>query len=297
MRLPSHSDYEEELINSALAMLARAVAIDPRFSSAYGLMANCHVHRLNRGWGSVADVTKRGLEAAKLAAETGRDDPRALGLAANGIARFGGNIEEALVHIERALALSPRLRPREAIEWLDVLCRRRTRAVHRTFQARDAARSDGSLGIRYYLGIAFPYFFTGRYEEALVWVDKALVERPNYAVALRLQIAALAMAGRPFGEIQEAIGRLHMVEPELSITESCSDLRISGKSTLSSMRRRCASQVCRNDPVRSGCPSTARADNRVLRGSAGECPGFFVLLGGGTGSPAEAQGTRLPVTH
>ena len=103
----AHSDYEEESNNRALALLARAVAIDPRFSSAYGLMANCHVHRLNRGWGSVADAKKRGLEAAKLAAETGRDDPRALGWAANGIARFGGNIEEALAHIERALSLSP----------------------------------------------------------------------------------------------------------------------------------------------------------------------------------------------
>jgi tetratricopeptide (TPR) repeat protein len=70
-------------------------------------MANCHVHRLNRGWGSVADAREKGLEAAKRAAETGRDDPRALGWAANGIARFGGNLEEALVHIERALALSP----------------------------------------------------------------------------------------------------------------------------------------------------------------------------------------------
>ena len=77
----AHSDYEEESNSRALALLARAVAIDPRFSSAYGLMANCHVHRLNRGWGSVADAKKRGLEAAKLAVETGRDDPRALGWA------------------------------------------------------------------------------------------------------------------------------------------------------------------------------------------------------------------------
>ena len=91
-------------------MLTRAVVIDPRFSTAYGLIAQCHVQRLNRGWGSVEDVTKQGLEAAKLAVETGRDDPRALVLGANGIARFGDNIEEALAHIERALEHFHRLR-------------------------------------------------------------------------------------------------------------------------------------------------------------------------------------------
>ena len=54
----AHSDYEEDSNNGALALLARAVAIDPRFSTAYGLMANCQVHRLNRGWGSVADAIR-----------------------------------------------------------------------------------------------------------------------------------------------------------------------------------------------------------------------------------------------
>ena len=100
-------DYEEESISRALAMLTRAVAIDPRFSTAYGLIANYHMHLMLRGWGSVADDKKLGLEAARLAVETGGDDPRSLALAANGIAHCGGKIEEALAHIERALSLSP----------------------------------------------------------------------------------------------------------------------------------------------------------------------------------------------
>jgi len=90
-------NYKEESFDRALEMLARAVAIDPHFSSAYGLVVGCHVQRLNRGWGSVADIRAQGLHAAKLAAETGRDDPRALGWAANGIARFGGHIDPSTV--------------------------------------------------------------------------------------------------------------------------------------------------------------------------------------------------------
>jgi hypothetical protein len=67
-------------------------------------------------------------------------------------------------------------------------------------------------------GIAFPHFFTGRFEEALAWVDKALLERPNLVGALRLKIEASAMAGRPSGEIQEAIGQLRAVYPDVSVT-------------------------------------------------------------------------------
>jgi TolB-like protein/Tfp pilus assembly protein PilF len=211
------ADYEEESINRALAMLTRAVAIDLHFSTAYGLIAQCHVQRLNRGWGSVSDAKKRGLEAAKLAVETGRDDPRAVVWAAFGIARFGGNIDEALVHIERALALSPDS-TRRMSGWTCMIAGKHERSIEHFKRAlqldpMDPWRFEG------YWGIAYPHFFTGRYEEALAWLDKAQLERPNLVNSFRLKIAASAMAGRPPGEIQEAIGRLRAVEPEVTVTE------------------------------------------------------------------------------
>jgi TolB-like protein/Tfp pilus assembly protein PilF len=215
----AHSDYEDQSNNDALGLLARAVSIDPRFSSAYGLMANCHVHRLNRGWGSVDDARREGLKAAKLAARTGRDDPRALGWAANGIARFGGSLEEAVAHIERALALSPdSVHVRRMSGYTYFVAGNHERSIEHFKRAMQLDPMDPWAFHSCY-GIALPYFFTGHYEDALAWVDKALVSRPNYASPLRLKIAASAMAGRPSGEIQAAIARLHTVEPELSITE------------------------------------------------------------------------------
>jgi TolB-like protein len=212
-------DYQEESIRRALAMLTRAVVIDPRFSTAYGLIAQCHVQRLNRGWGSVEDVTKQGLEAAKLAVETGRDDPRALVLGANGIARFGDNIEEALAHIERALALSPdSVHVRRTSGWTCMIAGKHERSIEHFKRAMQLDPMD-PWAFEAYWGIAYPLFFTGRYEEAVAWLDRALLERPNLVNAFRLQIAASAMAGRPSGEMREAIGRLHMVEPEVTITE------------------------------------------------------------------------------
>ena len=217
--LAVYYDYEEELISQALAMLTRAVAIDPRFSTAYGQISSCHEIRLDRGWGSVADVTKRGLEAAKLAVETGRDDPRALAFGAKGIARFGGKIEEALAHIDRALALAPdSVHVRRQSGWTCIVAGEHERSIEHFKRAMQLDPMD-PWAYWNYLGMALSHFFTGRYEEAVVWLGKALVEGPNLADAHWLQIAALAMAGRPFGKIQEAVGRLHMVEPGVSITE------------------------------------------------------------------------------
>jgi TolB-like protein len=213
------ADLEEDSISQALAMLTRAVAIDPRFSTAYGQIASCHELRLDRGWGSVADVKKRGLEAAKLAVETGRDDPRALAFGAKGIARFGGKIEEALAHIDRALALGPdSVHVRRQSGWTCIVAGEHERSIEHFKRAMQLDPMD-PFEYSNYLGMAFSHFYTGRYEEAVVWLDKALVERPNHADACWLRIATLAMAGRPFGKIQEAIGRLHMVEPGVSITE------------------------------------------------------------------------------
>ena len=47
-----------------------------------------------------------------------------------------------------------------------------------------------------YYGIALPYFFTGRYEDALAWIDKALVARPNYASRASAQDSGVGH-GRP----------------------------------------------------------------------------------------------------
>ena len=68
-----------------------------------------------------------------------------------------------------------------------------------------------------YAGMAYPLFFTGRHEEALTWIDKALGERPLYGPALWLRPAAAVMAGRPQEEIEESLRRLRVIQPDLSI--------------------------------------------------------------------------------
>ena len=79
----------ESSISQALELLDRAIAADPRFSSAYGFVACAHWNRFIYSWGSIAEAKARGYEAAKLAVELGKDDPIALSLGGYGIAYLG----------------------------------------------------------------------------------------------------------------------------------------------------------------------------------------------------------------
>ena len=72
------------------------------------------------------------------------------------------------------------------------------------------------LAFRSYAGIGRPYFFSGRYEEAIAWADKALSVTPNFVTALQLKVAAAAMAGRS-DAAQEAVRQLRAVRPDISI--------------------------------------------------------------------------------
>jgi hypothetical protein len=88
-------------------LLDRAIDADPKFSSAYGFVACAHWLRLQNAWGSVAEAKKRGYEAAKRAVETGSNDPVALTLGGFAIGYLGGQLDQGLAYIERALTLIP----------------------------------------------------------------------------------------------------------------------------------------------------------------------------------------------
>jgi hypothetical protein len=67
-----------------------------------------------------------------------------------------------------------------------------------------------------YAGIAWPYFFTGRYDEGIAWADKTSLQMPNSALPLRPKIACAALAGRT-EDAQQASDRLRAIHGEISL--------------------------------------------------------------------------------
>jgi TolB-like protein/class 3 adenylate cyclase len=126
----------------ALEVLGKAIDLDPTYAPALAYAAWCHEQRLTRGWTSVGpDDAGTAIALARRAITAGSDDAMVLVIAGfvlvmvardydNGLdavrralklnpgagfvvflssaaLTFGGNPEDALVHAERAMALSP----------------------------------------------------------------------------------------------------------------------------------------------------------------------------------------------
>jgi TolB-like protein/class 3 adenylate cyclase len=212
------SELNMESHGRALTLLERAVGIDRNFSTAYGLMANIHWQNKIRNWGAAAEAEVRGLQAAMRAVELGRDNPVALARGGLGLIHCGGDREDGLRHIERALTLNPNsLLAWRFGGWARWMLGDHERSIKYFQQAmrlspRDPFAWDSCTGI------AFAYFFSGRNEEASTWVDKALLQRPGYVLALRLKVAVSAMAGGPAEDVEAALRRLRASEPELSVS-------------------------------------------------------------------------------
>src|SRR5260370_29414112 len=115
-----------------------------------------------------------------------------------------GRIDEAVTCLDRAL----RADPNYANAWM---WRGNTRsylgdaerAIEDLQQALRLNPLDSTLWIAQ-TGMANAHFLRGRYEEALSWVSMALRQRPNSLSALRVSMAANALAGH-----------LHLVRPFL----------------------------------------------------------------------------------
>jgi adenylate cyclase len=207
----------EQSVTRALDLLGRALEIDPAFSAAHGLVANCHWYRLAQSWGSPVEAQSRGLEAARRAIEFGKEDPVALARGGLGIAYLGGRPKEGIAHIERALALNPNsLLARRYGGWVYWFNGDHERSIENFARSMELSPMDpGAYDA--YAGIAFPYFFTRRFEESLAWTEKALRERPQNAPALWLRVALLAMMDRPKEDVEEAVRRLRVIEPGASL--------------------------------------------------------------------------------
>jgi TolB-like protein/class 3 adenylate cyclase len=207
----------ESSTSQALELLNRAIAADPQFSAAYGFVASAHWNRVLYGWGSIADAKARGYEAAKLAVELGKDDPIALSLGGLGIAYLGGRLEEGLAHIERSLTLNPNAlgawRNGGSVSWM---IGQHEKSIQYYERAMQLSPMD-MMSFESYAGISIPYFFLGRYDQALHWLERALQQKPRYLPALVFKIAALAMGGSRPNELRDVVQQLNLMVPGASI--------------------------------------------------------------------------------
>jgi TolB-like protein len=207
-------------IDEALPLFERAIALDPDFSSAYGMAAWCYLVRNNNGWLVEPDKEiERMVSLAKQGARLGRDDPLALGISGVVHAQVLDDLTTAATLLDRAVALAPSLAVAWHMSgWIRINARQRELAIE---HLERAIRLDPLDPLLYNMqnGVAAAHFLAGRYEVAAMWAERALHELPQYKPALRLAAASYALAGQ-IGKARAHVVNLLAIDPALR----CSNL-------------------------------------------------------------------------
>jgi adenylate cyclase len=211
--------YTAEAIREAVALLKRALVIDPSYAPAAAMIGDvCLMAQVLQGWesGSDAEIAEA-LRLAIQAIETGKDDPDALYMAANTVSLFAGDHATAASAVERALTLNPNsAHAWRASGYVSVRQNRPDPAIEAFERAMRLSPLD-PLGFFFTAGIAAAHLAAGRYEEAIEWADRSSREFPRYESSTRYKLIALAHLGR-IEEARECLARELELHPGLTIT-------------------------------------------------------------------------------
>jgi TolB-like protein len=200
--------YTEESMREAIALLQRALAIDPSYAPAAAMIALCRVFQRIQDWGPIAEAEiAEGARLARQAIETGKDDPDALWMAGFSLPRLAGDKATGESAVDRALLLNPN----SAYAWmarggLSYMQNRPGPAIEAYEHAMRLSPLD-PLGYLFTCGLAFGHTIAGEYEEALLWAERSLQEMPRFRAAINLKVILYVLLGR-MDEARQWLGRL-----------------------------------------------------------------------------------------
>jgi adenylate cyclase len=215
--------YSRDSINEALRLFYRAIELDSRFASAYGMAARCYSQRKASGW--TTDRVQEIAETARLArraGELGQDDAVALCTAGIALAYVVGDLEDAAAFTDRALLLNPNLAWAWLFSgWVRAFLGEPDVAIEHQARAMRLSPLDPTL-YNMQTGTALAHLLAGRHDDASSWSVRAFRDEPNYVLAGAVVAAANALSGR-LEEARQAMERLRQINPALRIS-SVNDL-------------------------------------------------------------------------
>jgi len=205
--------------HEALQLFNRAIERDSDFALAHARAAHCYVIRKANGW-----IVDRELEiatAARLARraiEIGRDDAVALSYGGHTLAYVVGDLDNGAAFVDRALGLNSNFAAAWASSGFMKLCFGEPDvAIDHEGRAIRLSPLDPRLFVWQSIA-AFAHYCAGRHREAISWAENSLRDQPNFASAMRILAAGLALEGR-MAEAQKATTRLLTADPALRVSK------------------------------------------------------------------------------
>ena len=201
--------------DKALALLDKAIELEPNFAAAHALIAWCHEQRYLRG-GMQEETRLAAVRHARRAIATGGDDAVALATAGFVIAVCGRDYETALTAFDRSFALSSS--SALALGLSSIVRAWKGDNAIAVEQANRALRLSpvDPLIFLPYVGLAYAHFAAGRFEETVAAASLATQANPRFIVPIILHAAALGSLDRS-EDAKTVVQRLLELQPGIAV--------------------------------------------------------------------------------
>jgi len=211
-------EFTPESLAAAIGNVKRALAIDPSYAPAMALGAYCYAERRLQGW--TQHVAEEGIEGACLASravELGKGDGNVLWMCAYAVWYLEGDAKRAKEIASLSLAINPNsAMALTMLGYIEFANANPTKGLD-LFRRAERLSPRDPRGWLTSGGVAAVHYLEDRFDDALMWARKALIQNPRYAVALRVVAASLARQG----QVDEAAAALRKnldIEPGLTLT-------------------------------------------------------------------------------
>src|SRR5713226_5919909 len=201
--------------DKALALLGKAIELEPDFAAAHAIIAFCHEQRYLRG-GMQEETKNAALRHARHAIAAGGDDAAALATAGFVIAVAGRDFETALTAFDRSFALSSS--SALALGFSSIVRAWKGDDAIAVEQANRALRLSPFDPLIYlpYVGLAYAHFAAGRFEETVAAASLATQANPRFTVPQILHAAALGSLDRS-EDAKTVVQRLMGLQPGITV--------------------------------------------------------------------------------
>jgi TolB-like protein/Tfp pilus assembly protein PilF len=199
----------------AQALLEKAIAIDPNYGQALGMLATSHTFSAHMGWEDMATVAPVAKRAALAAIQADSEDPWAH-YALGCVYLFARRFDDSLAEFELALRLNPNFSLAQGYYGLTLsYCGRWEEGDLAARRALRLSPRDPFSAI--YYGIAAYAMFVGRnYDAAMRLSREGIRQRSDFVGAHRVLAASAGMAGQT--EVATAaLQELRRAQPNISL--------------------------------------------------------------------------------
>jgi TolB-like protein/cytochrome c-type biogenesis protein CcmH/NrfG len=194
----------------ARELLDHAIDRDPDNGPVLAIAAGCRQFLDCAGWGDDREMNRQSaVDLAQKALQADSRNPTVLAEAARVLAYFTGDIDTAILMIQRALAVDPsHVRSWYWSGWIRLLAGEPDLAAEH-FETSSRLNPTERPHLT---GLGIAHFFSGGYQQAVTMLNASLYDRPRWPTTYRFLAAAYAHLGE-LEAARSAVGRLQAVAP------------------------------------------------------------------------------------